>query len=517
MRAQYPLIYDPDSPDIEFIDSHSSIPPKIGDVQSELLGADQVFIAEKPRKWNPAVVIICWSVICLASSAIAILAFAISQNPKGQPSDKANLLSVNLAVKMEVGQREVLNAAKQPNDNPFDTEATSSESINSGTVEERYCYVALIGETKGPGDALEALESIRSDALEQQYQFDENEKRLESILISLYEDYSSGTFDNINQSDRDFLIEQLGYAGKLAIFPKQTSHSDSRREVVSKATMIFRALLGVFIVGLLCAIGSFIAWTVFIVMVMWKKTKPTTDGNSGNGQIYLESFTIWLIVFFGFPVLAMLAGLPDLLVNLSVLVSLVALGWPIARGIPFKTMCKDVGLQFKNPIREILIAFGCYLMVLPGLLLGIIALTIVTNIFQLNETSDSFAVPNTPGHPIIEDFANGSWEPIVIAIVAAAVLAPIIEEVAFRGLLYRHLRDWSAKYRTSVSILFACLVNSFIFTIIHPQSWVGLFVLMPLALGFSLVREWRNSLLAPITMHAINNGAISIVMLLMAI
>ena len=511
------MIYDPDSPDIEFIDSHTSVPPKIVDVHSELLGADHVFIADKPRKWNPVVVFICWSIICLASSAIAVLAFAISQNPDGQPSDKANLMSVNLAVKMEVGQRETFKDAKRPDDNAFDPKSTSNESIKSGAVAERYCYVALIGETKGPGDALSALEFIRTDAQEQQYEFDENEKQLESILTSLYEDYSKGEFDNIQESDREFLIQQLGYAGKLAIFPKQTSHSESRREVVSKATMIFRALIAVFLVGLLCAIGSLIAWTVFIVMVMSKKTKPTTIGNSGNGQIYLESFTIWLIVFFGFPVLTMLAGLPDLLVNLSVLVSLVALGWPIARGIPFQTMCNDVGLRFKNPIREVLIAFACYLMVLPGLLLGIIALTIVTNIFQLNNTSDSFDVPNTPGHPIVEDFANGSWEPIVTAILAAAVIAPIIEEVAFRGLLYRHLRDWSAKYRASVSILFACLLNSFIFTIIHPQSWVGLFVLMPLALGFSLVREWRNSLLAPVTMHAINNGAISIVMLLMAI
>ena len=33
---------------------------------------------------------------------------------------------------------------------------------------------------------------------------------------------------------------------------------------------------------------------------------------------------------------------------------------------------------------------------------------------------------------------------------------------------------------------------------------------MTLALAFCLVREWRGSLIAPITMHAINNGVLDI-------
>jgi len=59
------------------------------------------------------------------------------------------------------------------------------------------------------------------------------------------------------------------------------------------------------------------------------------------------------------------------------------------------------------------------------------------------------------------------------------------------------------------------LLGAFIFAVIHPQGWAGVPAIMTLAIAFSTLRLWRRSLIAPMTAHALNNGSISLLMLLM--
>ena len=101
---------------------------------------------------------------------------------------------------------------------------------------------------------------------------------------------------------------------------------------------------------------------------------------------------------------------------------------------------------------------------------------------------------------------------IGLMVLVACVAAPIVEETMFRGVLYRHLRDWIPGSGRWASVFFACLVNSFVFAAIHPQGLMGIPVLGLLAVGFSLVREWRDSLFGPMLMHALNNGIITLIL-----
>jgi len=94
----------------------------------------------------------------------------------------------------------------------------------------------------------------------------------------------------------------------------------------------------------------------------------------------------------------------------------------------------------------------------------------------------------------------------------ACLIAPIIEETVFRGILYRHLREGTAKWRTGTSIAFSVGFNGLIFAVIHPQGLIAAPALMAVASGLSLAREWRGSLLAPITMHATNNGVLMLLL-----
>jgi membrane protease YdiL (CAAX protease family) len=71
--------------------------------------------------------------------------------------------------------------------------------------------------------------------------------------------------------------------------------------------------------------------------------------------------------------------------------------------------------------------------------------------------------------------------------------------------LFRSLRDRSAGLGRFASVAISALLNSLVFAAIHPQGAFGIPVLTTLAIGFSLVRQWRDSLIAPIFMHALNN------------
>ena len=94
-------------------------------------------------------------------------------------------------------------------------------------------------------------------------------------------------------------------------------------------------------------------------------------------------------------------------------------------------------------------------------------------------------------------------------ILLARVIAPIVEETMFRGVLYRHLREASHAWRWLPSVIFSGTVSSFIFAIVHPQGIVAVPVLMALAYGFVIAREWRGTLIPAIVGHALNNGVVT--------
>jgi membrane protease YdiL (CAAX protease family) len=115
---------------------------------------------------------------------------------------------------------------------------------------------------------------------------------------------------------------------------------------------------------------------------------------------------------------------------------------------------------------------------------------------------------DTPSHPMVQQLFEGNVATYVQLLLLGSVAAPIVEETMFRGVLYRHLRDATGRWRIVWSVLFAMLVNSFIFAVIHPQGLLAVPALMGLAFNFTLMREWRGTLIPSIIMHGIQNGLV---------
>ncbi|WP_236606081.1 CPBP family intramembrane glutamic endopeptidase [Sandaracinus amylolyticus] len=115
-------------------------------------------------------------------------------------------------------------------------------------------------------------------------------------------------------------------------------------------------------------------------------------------------------------------------------------------------------------------------------------------------------VPST-GEAPVEAFV--SWPSGMLSFAALAVVAPIAEEVFFRGLVYGALRGPGGAKRELVAIAGAWLL----FAIAHaPQdwgNWGGLVSVLIAGLGFTLMRAASGSTLVPCVAHLVYNGLLA--------
>jgi membrane protease YdiL (CAAX protease family) len=199
-----------------------------------------------------------------------------------------------------------------------------------------------------------------------------------------------------------------------------------------------------------------------------------------------------------------------LLLGVAELLSLSALAWPVVRGVPWRQVRQDIGLTWgRQPALEPMVGVACYAMTIPLLAAGL-ALTLLLLRLQRWQQGDvnpeDYFGPSRQTHPIIEFLAGGNWRQRLEVLFLASGVAPVVEEIMFRGVLYRHLREASHGGGFGWSVLLSALLVSLIFAAIHPQGLAYVPPLLALAFGFNLAREWRGTLVPGMVAHAVNNG-----------
>ena len=147
------------------------------------------------------------------------------------------------------------------------------------------------------------------------------------------------------------------------------------------------------------------------------------------------------------------------------------------------------------------------------MLIGVFSVFVLMLLLPMSTEVGEFDLPTTPGHLIHHPMASGDAVVWLGVFLAACVAAPIVEETMFRGVLYRHLRERGIHLHRFVGVAVAAVINGVIFAAIHPQGLLAIPLLTTLAVGFTLAREWRGSLVSSITMHALNNSLVTAMML----
>ncbi len=99
---------------------------------------------------------------------------------------------------------------------------------------------------------------------------------------------------------------------------------------------------------------------------------------------------------------------------------------------------------------------------------------------------------------------NRGWLVRGLTIVSACAVAPIAEEIIFRGFLYAAIKRHSERF-------FAAIITSTIFAAVHGTA-SGLVPLWVLAMCLTLAYEITGCLWVPILMHAIFNSVQTVIM-----
>lgn len=488
--------------------------------------------------------IIAWlTIVAVMAAMIGLTAFSRSSEEARTEATASDLFPVQLQGRSIVGQKSFIGGGNSSNekddedsvDEDGDEDKKKStgsgtpvpEALNDGTYEQRLCYVLLVSENNGADKAAEKLNELDEAAEDAGFELNQDQARLRDIVGTLIESRQNGDPDAVSLSDddREFLKTKLGWIGELALVPEGTRNKETRRELLADASWSMGLTMAVMGVGLLTLMAGFAMAAVFAVLFGTRKLQPkfVTRGKSMN--IYVETFALWMVFFFVGPQVTALAiklsGIElapsmDMVVSIGFFVgSLIVLIYPIMRGISFGQLCDDIGWKAKGGFVDVLVSPLNYIAGTPLMVIGLICVVVLTLVATLLTPEKPFGTGVAAGHPIQNIIADGQWLSILYVVLMACVAAPIVEETMFRGVLYRHLRELSSSWARWGSVIFSAVFNGLIFAAIHPQGFVAIPLLTCLAINFSLAREWRDSLIAPMIMHGINNGAVTAMMLLM--
>jgi membrane protease YdiL (CAAX protease family) len=322
---------------------------------------------------------------------------------------------------------------------------------------------------------------------------------------------------------REMLAQKLGFFARVLLDDPGIAKESLTLIIVGVCVLAWYAI------AFLCGLAALI----YALFMLWRTpvAVASSDADSARATLILgETFAIWMVLFLGMNVgSAFLGGaLVDALglrgspqatsvalacSTVGFFGSLVALVYPGLRGLRGTALRSAIGLHAgRGVMREIAHGVLCYLSAVPLLLGGLIIFAILNAI-----VTTIFGEASQPSHPVTELYAGADTLRIALTFLIAAVAAPIVEEIAFRGVLYGHLRATVFPRIHFASIVVAAVVSSFIFAVIHPQGVLFTPALGGLAVGFCIFRELRGSLIAPMVAHSINNAVtLTIGLLLLA-
>jgi membrane protease YdiL (CAAX protease family) len=386
------------------------------------------------------------------------------------------------------------------------------KDLDCGSVGQRLRFVVLAGELAGPTEALARLEELQDLESRGKAAHEGEDKATGKILGRLYYDYEMDAFSAPSLSDADHqqLRRQLGWFGDLALNPQDGPDPAARAAVLAPARRLVVVFGGVFLAVLFAAATGFTLLVMFAVL--WRYMRSRFTVGSPFGGVYAETFAIWLVLYVGLGWLIRRFA-PGLTLPqagaLTQFGSLIVLAWPVLRGASWRQVRQDIGWRAGNrPILEPFYGVLCYLATFPVLIVLMLMVAL------LLQHGPKWLTP--PSHPIVGEVLHGGWWAWLQTLFVASVGAPLVEETMFRGVLYRHLREATAGRGRWRSVVISALVAAFIFAALHPQGLLGILPLMALACGFTAAREWRASLVPSMTVHALHNGMLTLMLILAA-
>lgn len=309
----------------------------------------------------------------------------------------------------------------------------------------------------------------------------------------------------------DRVVSAFGFTGRLArvhnLQLQNDDEAESRLRRLENEAVRYMIGFVIFVALVLFLLGAGV-----LLLIVASIRYQNGDLKSGFGRtalppwLNLESFTAFLMLMIGGSLLSEQIGRPEafpLLPSLVLQLGLLAvIAYPKIYGASWSAIRKDLGLaQGTGTLREFVLGPVGYVAALPLVAVGVVLTLLIVRLTGMDM--------NQGMHPIVPMVKGENASPLtaIMALLLAVVLAPVAEEITFRGFFYNALRS---RFTAAVSIA----LSSAFFAGIHPQGIIGFPMLMAIGIMLAALREWRGSLIAPIVAHACVNGVTMIVVLL---
>lgn len=239
----------------------------------------------------------------------------------------------------------------------------------------------------------------------------------------------------------------------------------------------------------ICAVAAFILGLVSLILGLINLKRiddlPITTGIA-NGWDFLVYIAIYLsapLVAWSIPAF----GGPGLFVAVELLTLVFVVMW-------LKRVGRDACLVFNRDIaKNIGLGIVGWLSAVPLLVISMLA-------------ASTFSDPNRMIDPITIYMDHRGWVTVAFML-TASVVGPIVEEIAFRGILLD-------TFRSKMGFWWAALLSSFLFGMMHLNFSIKLLPTFCLGMVFCYLRRKTGSLTASCVCHMVNNTVATLMFLL---
>lgn len=317
----------------------------------------------------------------------------------------------------------------------------------------------------------------------------------------------------VDQAQIDQLAKNHGWFGRVAATHNLASHAPERQELLGGGLALVFILAGLMIGGFVALLTGFVLLILAIIWFSTGKLRPHFNPPAAGGSVAIETVAVFVASFVALKIITQFlpflvgdaaAGLVGIVLQWTLVLTIL---WPLVRGVSLRNTFNLWGLHRG---RGVLTEIGCgivgYIACLPLLLVGVLTTLILMMLYGLLRTAMGLPDPPTPRNPVIDMVAGSPPLVLILIFLLATIWAPLVEEIIFRGALYRFLRS-------SWHWLLAGIVTAFAFGLMHGYQLLMLGPVISLGFGFALLREWRGSLIASMTAHAVHNSLVLLILM----
>lgn len=453
-----------------------------------------------------------WPLTILALVLVAVV--AIVQRPgapdpvkmaQAKSGSVVDPVSINPLVAVGKGLLMLKSTSKQPIPDLYLDFVDSS----ARTAPDRFRAAILMGELRGEAEREARFAALDKD-LDPGSPLRQDIQTVRQLTASPAEQPDAAAIEGFK--------ERHGWFARLILVKGDPAAEKTLQDQIDADGMRLVAVIVAFGIFLVVAILSGIA-VLIVAIVQFSsgslrfRFARTPEALGSDRGLWLETFCVFLAAFlavhFAGMGLSKLGGKgaawPVALLLLLQWSLVLVVFWPIARGMSWERFRGELGWHRGRGIfREIGAGILGYLAGLPIYFLMALIVTAAMMIRQAIAARGKGGPPQdmpVPDNKVF-DLIGGSNGWVLLILGSLIVLwAPLVEESIFRGALYRHLRG---RFAVVVSVLLVAAA----FALAHAYVLAGVIMVATLGGIFALMREWRGSLIAPMTAHCLHNSMV---------